>query len=164
MTEIIEPIEIDFSIACAPQHAFDVWTSRTSLWWPVEHTVSAEPGVVVLFEPRQGGRIFERTPSGEEHDWGEVLTWEPPHLLHYLWHIRRDRADATEVEITFTGNADETKVSIVHRGWERLGDRGPWWREVNTMGWDGVLPAYRAACEEERSIGARADASGERRK
>jgi len=28
--------------------------------------------------------------------------WEPPTRIGYLWHLRRDRADATEVEITFT--------------------------------------------------------------
>jgi uncharacterized protein YndB with AHSA1/START domain len=89
---MIEPIEIDFTVACDREHAFDVWTSRTTLWWPVEHTVSAAPGVAVTFEPRGGGRIFERTPAGDEHEWGEVLAWEPPRLLRYRWHIRRERA------------------------------------------------------------------------
>ena len=70
---MIDPIEIDFTVACSPEHAFDVWTTRTTLWWPVEHTVSAEPDVAVSIEPRVGGRIFERTPAGEEHAWGEVL-------------------------------------------------------------------------------------------
>lgn len=148
---MIEPIEIDFTVGCDPERAFEVWTSRTSLWWPVEHTVSAEPGTAVTFEPRAGGRIFERTPAGDEHEWGEVVEWEPPRLLRYRWHIRRERTDATEVEIRFDDHPDGTRVSIVHAGWERLGDLGPRWREVNTMGWDGVLPAYRAACEPEGS-------------
>ena len=144
---MIEPIRIDFTVACSPDHAFEVWTSRTTLWWPVEHTVSAEPGLEVTFEPRAGGRVFERAPSGDEHEWGQVVTWEPPHRLRYLWHIRRGRTDATDVEITFRPEEGGTRVSIVHAGWERLGDRARRWREVNTMGWDGVLPAYRAACE-----------------
>ncbi|CAN5581978.1 hypothetical protein BH20ACT18_BH20ACT18_09360 [soil metagenome] len=51
---------------------------------------------------RPGGRIFEPTSEGREEDWGEVLTWEPPRRLTYLWHLRADRGDATEVEIAFT--------------------------------------------------------------
>jgi hypothetical protein len=35
------------------------------------HDVS--PGLVVTFESRQGGRIYERTPEGAEHDWGGLL-------------------------------------------------------------------------------------------
>jgi uncharacterized protein YndB with AHSA1/START domain len=73
---------------------------------------------------RAGGRIYERTPAGDEHEWGEVLVWEPPRRLSYLWHLRFDRADATEVEITFTPAGDRTTVAIVHRGWERLGAKG----------------------------------------
>ena len=45
----------------------------------------------MTFECRPGGRIFERTPDGVEHDWGEVLAWEPPHRLAYLWHLGSDR-------------------------------------------------------------------------
>jgi hypothetical protein len=39
-----------------------------------------------------------------------------------------------------------TRVEIEHRGWERLGSNGLRWRDANQNGWDGVLPAYKAAC------------------
>ena len=73
-----EPIEIEFEVACSPAHAFDTWANKTSMWWPSSHSISSAPGLVVTFEPRPGGRIYERTPDGSEHDWGEVLAWEPP--------------------------------------------------------------------------------------
>ena len=50
--------------------------------------------LVVTFESRPGGRIFERTPEGVEHDWGEILAWEPPHRLAYRWHLGTDRGRA----------------------------------------------------------------------
>ena len=146
---MIEPLRLRFVVGCPVEHAFSTWTSRTSAWWPVAHTVTAEPGLQVVFEGRQGGRIFERTPAGVEVDWGEITAWEPPTLLRYLWHIRVDRSDATEVEIRFEDQGDATtRVQIEHRGWERLGSRGPSWREVNMGGWNGVLPSYVAACSE----------------
>jgi hypothetical protein len=145
---VIEPIELNFTVECSQEHAFDVWTARASMWWPVAHTVSAHPGLRVTFEPRVGGRIYERTPGGVEHEWGEVLTWDPPRHMSYLWHIRGDRSDATEVMISFAEDSDATNVTIVHRGWERLGSRGPGWREQNEAGWAGVLPDYRRACLE----------------
>jgi hypothetical protein len=144
---MIEPLRLSFEVVCPLEHAFEIWTARTSSWWPVTHTVTGERGLEVVFEAREGGRIFERTPSGEEVDWGRITHWEPPRRLAYLWHIRTDRADATEVEINFTDLGDaRTLVDIEHRGWERLGSRGPNWRDVNLGGWNGVLPHFRAAC------------------
>jgi uncharacterized protein YndB with AHSA1/START domain len=150
---MIEPLRLSFVVECPADHAFAVWTERTSSWWPVAHTVTSEPGLEVVFQPLVGGRIFERTPRGDEVEWGEITAWEPPSRLAYLWHIRDDRADATEVEIKFVdrGNAT-TRVDIEHRGWERLGSRGPGWREVNLGGWNGVLPAYQAACSRARLL------------
>ena len=101
-----------------------VWTERIAAWWPADHTASGEPNLRVVLEGRIGGRIFERTVAGTEHDWGEVVAWEPPHRFVYLWHLRRDRADATEVEIRFFPAGDATRVEIEHRGWERLGAEG----------------------------------------
>ena len=142
----MEPLEIDFTVACPPERAFEMWARRTSMWWPHGHSVSGEPGLTVTFEPQPGGRIFERTPSGEEHDWGEVLVWEPPSRLAYLWHLRFDRSDATEVSVTFTDALEGTAVRIVHSGWERLGAAGPERRERNRKGWAGALEHYRRAC------------------
>ena len=144
---MIEPLRMSFVVACPADHAFAVWTERASSWWPVTHTVTAERGLEVVFEGRPGGRIFERTRAGVEVDWGEITVWEPPGRLGYLWHIATDRSDATEVEIRFVDQGDDTtRVDIEHRGWERLGSRGPSWRDENRGGWDGVLPHYRAAC------------------
>ena len=141
-----EPLRITFDVGCPPEQAFELWTARTSTWWPTSHTVSAQPGLEVVIEPEVGGRIFERTPEGDEHDWGQVTGWEPPNRLAYLWHLRQDRADATEVEITFTPDEGAgTRLSIVHRGWEALGSRGAEQRERNHRGWDGLLPHFRAA-------------------
>ena len=77
-----------------------------------------------------------------------MLVWEPPRRLAYLWHLRGDRADATEVEISFLPRGDDaTEVRIDHRGWERLGTRGEAWRERNRAGWDTLFPWFVNACE-----------------
>jgi len=148
---MIEPIELEFSLDCSAEHAFDVWTCRAQMWWPSEHTVSRDPSVAVTFEPRAGGRIFERTPDGTEHDWGEVLAWEPPGRLRYTWRIATEPENATEVEISFTAEGDRTLVKIRHDGWGRLGSFGAEWRHANRLGWAGTIPAYRRACS---SVGA----------
>ena len=140
-----EPLRMTFTVDCPVAHAFTVWTARIAAWWPADHTVSGVAGLDVVLEPGVGGRIFERTPDGVEHDWGEVTVWEPPHRLGYLWHLRRDRADATQVEITFAERDGGTLVGIEHRGWDRLGALGPDWREANKSGWSTLLPHYTAA-------------------
>jgi len=145
---VTDPLTLSFRVACPPAHAFDVWTARTSLWWPADHTVSGEDDLEIVIEPRVGGRILERSASGREEIWGEVLVWEPPRRLAYLWHLRADRADATEVEIVFTPDGDgATEVRIDHRGWERLGTRGDAWRDRNQRGWETLLPWYVDICE-----------------
>ena len=141
-----DPLRLSFEVACPPDRAFRTWTARISDWWPADHSVSGEEGLEVVLEPRVGGRIFERTPSGAEHEWGEVTVWEPPRRLAYLWHLRRDRADATDVEITFVDlGGGATRVDIEHRGWERLGADGPEWRERNQGGWSTLVPHYTMA-------------------
>jgi len=142
---VIEPLRISFEVACSPDHAFTTWTRRAAAWWPPEHTVSHQPGAEIVFEPKVGGRIFERTREGEEIEWGEVTEWGPPRRLSYRWHIATDPANATDVEIVFRRLPNATtRVEIEHGGWERIGAIGQVWRDANNAGWDGVLPSYRA--------------------
>jgi uncharacterized protein YndB with AHSA1/START domain len=144
---VIEPIELTFAVACTPVHAFDLWARRTALWWPPSHSVTGDPQLDVVFEPRVGGRILERTPAGDEHLWGTVTVWEPPNRLAYRWHLRQDPADATDVEVTFDDAAGGgTEVRIVHGGWDGLGARASALRERNRGGWAGLVPAFSEAC------------------
>lgn len=149
---MIEPLVVEFDVACPPERAFDVWTGDFARWWPRGHSVSGEPDVAVVLEPRAGGRIYERTSSGVEHDWGEVTLWDPPRRFGYLWHIRRDRSDATDVVVTFAaGRNGGTAVRIEHTGWERLGADAETWRDANRGGWSGLVPHFVAACSGRQS-------------
>jgi hypothetical protein len=140
-----EPLRLALDVACPVEHAFAVWTTGIGTWWPADHTVTGESSLQVVLEGRVGGRIYERTAAGSEHDWGEVTVWEPPSRLGYLWFLRADRSDATDVEITFVGSGTGTRVEIEHRGWERLGARAEGWRDRNRLGWSTLLPHFAAA-------------------
>ena len=76
------PLLTPFDVACSAEHAFHVWTDRIGTWWPPDHTATGQADHIVL-ESGVGGRIYERTSDGVEHDWGEVTVWEPPARLVY---------------------------------------------------------------------------------
>jgi hypothetical protein len=143
---VTSPLRISFEVACPAEHAFAVWTSRIGTWWPRDHTVTGEADLTVVLEGEVGGRIFERTRGGVEHDWGAVTIWDPPTTLGYSWHLGRDSHDATDVEVRFVAEgAATTRIEIEHRGWERLGGSATTWRERNRIGWETMLPHLVAA-------------------
>ncbi len=143
------PLRLSFEVACPVEHAFTVWTSGFGAWWPRDHTVTGGPGLRVVLEGRVGGRIFERTRDGVEHDWGVITVWEPPTRLAYWWHLAQDCGDATVVDIQFRPvETSTTRIEIEHHGWERLGARGGALRDRNHAGWESLLPHYLAALTE----------------
>lgn len=144
------PLRIEFEVDCSAAHAFTTWTARIAAWWPPDHTVSGDPKAVVVLEPGVGGRIYERSPLGPEHEWGTITAWEPPWRLAYSWYLGRDRGDATDVEIRFvTLEHGRARVEIEHRGWESLGQGADSWRERNSSGWQSLLPHVVAAMNNE---------------
>jgi len=138
-----EPLQISFEVACSAEHAFDVWTTRIDTWWPADHTVSGSPDSDVVLQSGVGGRIYERTSGGVEHEWGEITVWEPPSLLGYVWHIGRDRSSATEVQIRFVSQGPaSTRIEIEHGGWEQFKSEASEMRERNEIGWRTVVPHF----------------------
>jgi len=137
-----EPLRVTFDVAVPVDHAFDVWTARTALWWPRAHTVSRAPESVV-FEPRAGGRIIERGPDGREHVWGQVTVWEPPRRLSFRWHLFFAVDQATDVSIAFEPTPGGTRVMLEQRGFDALGESGAQRREGNASGWAATTAAYR---------------------
>jgi hypothetical protein len=141
----IEPLRLSYEIDCSHRHAFEVWTTRLSTWWPKGHSASGDPNTVAMLEPLLGGRIFERTAAGVEIDWGVITLWNPPLELGYQWHITRDPSEATDVTLHFVDIGDNrTRLDIVQTGWERLGAQGVEFRNANSSGWNTLLPSFVA--------------------
>ena len=62
-------------------------------------------------------------------------------------HLVDCRFQGRTHHFAFTGQDDgSTRVDIEHRGWDRLSERAPAWRERNQRGWSGIIPTYVAAC------------------
>jgi hypothetical protein len=145
---MIEPLRFSFEVKSDADHAFATWTERIALWWPADHTISGSPASVVL-EGRVGGRIYERGDQGEIHEWGVITAWHPPDLLAYRWHLGVEPARATDVAVLFRAiDADTTRVEIEHSGWERLGPDAPELQKRNQVGWESLVPHFRAAVEQ----------------
>ena len=144
---MIEPIVVEFEVEATPEHAFDVWTSKPAIWWPRSHTVSRDPELIVVFEPFAGGRIYERGSDGMEHEWGEVVVWDPPTRVEYLWHLFFDRSEATEIAVTFIPiDENKSQVRLVQTGFERLSEEvGPERRRRTSDAWLELTGLYREA-------------------
>jgi len=153
MAEDLLPIIRAFEVRCSVWHAFDTWTRRINLWWPLTNHSVSNNAMSVTVEPWHGGRIFETTGSGDEIAWGTVNTWEPPKCFAYLWFIgEKDASEATQVTITFTAlEATRTRVRIRHDGWERAGPNGAEKRRCNEGGWDALEDALTQFMKEQSS-------------
>ncbi len=95
-----------------------------------------------------GGRIFERTPEGVEHDWGKVTAWNPPRHFAYHWYLGSGPQQPTLVDVHFIAHENgSTRVDLSHQGPELI---GALWSRNNSIydaAWENVLPAYVAACD-----------------
>jgi uncharacterized protein YndB with AHSA1/START domain len=131
------------TVALPVEGAFRLYTDGIASWWPyATHSVERQNVETVVFEAREGGRIFERAKSGEEHVWGTVLTWEPPSRIVHTWYPGRGEQTAQEVEIRFEPVEAGTRVELVHTGWESLGEQAAEVFGNYDTGWDFVLGEY----------------------
>ncbi|HEY5890980.1 MAG TPA: SRPBCC domain-containing protein [Acidimicrobiia bacterium] len=140
----MEPIVVEFEVACSPDHTFEMWTERAAMWWPRSHSMSQDAAMEVSFEPHVGGRVFERATDGSEFEWGEVTVWEPPERIGYLWHLFFDRSQATDIQVTFSPTGTGTTVQLRQTGFERLpSDVGLTRRNRTEGAWAEVARHYR---------------------
>lgn len=144
-TGAIEPVRRTVEVRCTPEEAFRLFIEEIDSWWPLaSHSVGREAATGCFFEGLVGGRIYETHRDGSLHLWGTVTAWDPPRRIVFSWHPGRDAATAQEVELRFSPAEDGTRVELEHRGWERLGERGPDLREAYQTGWVGVLSRFVA--------------------
>ena len=154
MTQTTDAVTHSVLVPLAPEEAFELFADRFGDWWPKDsHHISDAPAADGVLEARQGGRWYERTDDGSECDWGYVREVERPNRILLAWHLTPewtfdpDPAKATEVEVRFTAEGDQTRVTLEHRGFEVHGDAGHAMRESvgGDGGWSALLELYRHA-------------------
>jgi uncharacterized protein YndB with AHSA1/START domain len=137
----LPPVVRSVTVAVGAERAFEVFTRRIGDWWPFQgHSCFEDDATSVAFE---GDRIVERSRSGEEAVWGELVAWEPPSRVAFTWHPGYAEGEpVTEVEVRFLARGGVTVVELEHRGWERLGERAAEARASYHAGWEVVLSRF----------------------
>lgn len=149
---MFEPVTKHIRVERSPEDAFRLFTERIGEWWPHEHysrVVDAEREDLtverMVFEPHEGGRVYEVASDGTEGSWATVLAYEPPDRIVLAWKPNDEDRPPTEVEVRFTADGDGTRVDLEHRGWERIGDLARDSRGGYSEGWDEVLARFAVA-------------------
>ncbi len=123
----------------APIAAFELFTSRTGEWWPVDRRHSQDPASEIFL--LETGRFYERARDGREVELGRVRDWQRPHRILLDFYIATGRENPTEVEITFVARGAGTQVTVTHRAKPESEDLWDEWAPRYERSWDAVLAA-----------------------
>lgn len=136
----VPPVEKSVLVSCTPARAFDAFTAEIAQWWPIKtHSVNQAKSKGVRIEPAVGGRVCETAEDGSICDWGRVLTWSPPNSFSMTWHPGRTAETHQVLELSFAAEAGATRVRLVHRGWETLGEKAQAARDDYAGGWEKIM-------------------------
>jgi len=141
---VIEVVRKVVTVDCAVEEAFRVFTEDAMSWWPVATHSIHETVREIVFEPREGGEVYEVSTAGEKGHWATVTGWDPPARLVLAWNILERPGEQTEVEVRFTPEGDGTRVELEHRGWEAVDEGAAEKRADYDTGWGHVLGRYEA--------------------
>jgi uncharacterized protein YndB with AHSA1/START domain len=129
------------------ERAFRVFTEDFDKVKPREHNMLGVDIAETVFEPREGGRIYDRGVDGSECQWARVLAYEPPERVVFSWdispqwQIETDLEKTSEVEVRFISEAPQrTRLELEHRNLDRHGEG--WEAERDVVDSEGGWPLY----------------------
>jgi uncharacterized protein YndB with AHSA1/START domain len=143
-------------VNAAAERAFRLFTERFDRIKPREHNMLAVDIAESVFEPRVGGRVYDRGVDGSECQWGRVLVFEPPERIVFswdidpTWQIETNLDRTSEVELRFIADGPaRTRVELEHRNLDRHGDGWQGMREGvrGDQGWPLYLARYAAVAD-----------------
>ncbi len=150
-------VRSEIVVAAPIERAFNVFTEQLDRIKPREHNMLGVDIAETVFEPRVGGRIYDRGTDGSECEWASVLAYEPPDRIVFSWNIgptwqvEPDPERRSEVEVRFIAETPErTRVELEHRNLDRHGDN---WEGVRNGvaspdGWPLYLQRYGELLED----------------
>jgi uncharacterized protein YndB with AHSA1/START domain len=140
-TSVQSSIVVDAPI----ERAFSVFTEGIATWWPPEHHILQVELADTVFEPRQGGHVYDRGVDGSECRWARVLVYEPPSRvviswdISLQWQLESDPQRTSEVEVRFVPDGpSRTRVELEHRNLDRHGEGWAQMRDAvgSSDGWE----------------------------
>ena len=139
-SEKLEALVKVITVPGEPAVVFELFINRMGEWWPLEtHSIGGEDAVDARVEGEVGGRVYEVTRDGVEHEWARIEEWEPGRRVAMEWYPGLPTAQATHLEVTFRQTAEGTEMTLVHDGWEARGMDADRMRQSYDTGWDIVL-------------------------
>jgi uncharacterized protein YndB with AHSA1/START domain len=127
-------------VPVAPSRAFELFTANVDVWWRKGERYGGTAVLGHRFDPYVGGQ-FVQILQDRDAPLGDILDWDPPRLLRFTWRQSNWLPDeVTYVEVTFTPDADGTRVLLRHEGFDDVnsdigcdvGYRAGW---AELMGW-----------------------------
>jgi len=108
-----------------PATAFTVFTEEIGLWYRALPYAFNDPARAIdtYLEPRLGGRWVEvwDAATREGYEIGRIIAWEPGRRLAMTYRsVHLPPEPLTELEVRFDAHGDGTRVTLEHRGWDRL--------------------------------------------
>ena len=152
----IAPVRKSVTVKAPIAHAFEVFTSGLTRWWPPNHGIGKKPIAKVLLQPRLGGHWLEISEDGSETRVATIIHWDPPHRFSMLWQVnaqwKPDTSMRSEVDVRFTAEgANATRVELVHHKFESMGaEAGASLRQDVAGGWPGLIERFVAEAERGR--------------
>ena len=145
-------------VAVDPATAFAIFTEEIDRWWKprVPRMFCKDHAGSLRFETGGSGRLVEVHGDGVT-EIGKILVWSPPERLVFGWREADFGAgETTEVEVRFERVVRGTRVTVEHRGWERLpadhvsrrGYTGDAFRSMIGLRWADLVVTFRLACSE----------------
>jgi hypothetical protein len=134
-------------VAVDPATAFAIFTDEIGRWWrpgPINWYDSAR-AIGIRFEPGVGGRWLEiyDDDGADALEIGRITVWEPGVQLVLMYCDGGHELDGTEVEVRFAAIEGGTRVTLEHRGWEKLAaELAASKRETKRWGWASILGWY----------------------
>ncbi len=125
---MIQPgsVRVTVMVDVSADDAFLVFTEETDEWYG--HTAGTHGGRDKLRFDGSGRRVWSTKHGSEAESLvGPITVWEPPHRLVFV-----DQRE-TEVDVQFESVGERTRVTLEHRGLDRLSPDDA--RSVVQYGW-----------------------------
>jgi DNA-binding transcriptional ArsR family regulator/uncharacterized protein YndB with AHSA1/START domain len=127
-------VELEVTIAAAPEAVFEALTRNVSAWWgpPYLHGDATD----LVLEPRIGGRLYEVWGEDEGVLWATVTSLRRPRELRLTGPMGMPEPTHGVVTFQLEPQADATSVRLLHEAFGKIGKQT---RASYEAGWKDLL-------------------------